>query len=63
MTDLPLKIDYERIKARKGANKARVAIAHRLLTVAWHVLREHRDYRPGGVDAVAPAPVPSSQLS
>jgi len=45
-TDDSLKEGYERIKAKKGYNKARVAIARKLLTLAYHVLKEKRNYRP-----------------
>jgi len=44
--DDELKEDYERIKAKKGYNKAKVAIARRLLTIAFHVLKERRNFRP-----------------
>lgn len=45
-TDPALRQEYERIKAKKGSNKAKVAIARRLLTIAYCVLKEGRDYRP-----------------
>lgn len=44
--DDELKDEYERIKAKKGYNKAKVAIARKLLTIAFHVLKEKRNYRP-----------------
>jgi len=44
--DEELKDEYERIKAKKGYNKAKVAIARKLLTIAYHVLKEKRNYRP-----------------
>ena len=62
-TDISLKMEYERLKARKGVNKAKVAIAHRLLAFAWHVLHERRDYRPGSQGAVALTLAQSSRLS
>jgi len=37
---------YERLKAAKGANVAKVAVAKRLLTIAYRVLSEGRPYRP-----------------
>lgn len=43
--DDELKDEYERLKAKKGYNKAKVAIARRLLTIAFHVLKEKRNYR------------------
>jgi len=45
-SDEELKFEYERIKAKKGYNKAKVAIARRLLTIAFHVLKEKRNYKP-----------------
>jgi transposase len=44
LSDPWLKEEYDRIKARKGSNKAKVAIARRLLTIAYHVLKEERNY-------------------
>lgn len=35
---------YERIKKRKGAHTAAVALARRLTEIAWHVLKEKRRY-------------------
>ncbi|HUW13724.1 MAG TPA: IS110 family transposase [Anaerolineae bacterium] len=37
---------YERLKAAKGANVAKVAVAKRLLTIAYRLLTEGRPYRP-----------------
>jgi transposase len=37
---------YERLKAAKGANVAKVAVAKRLLTIAYRLLSERRPYRP-----------------
>ena len=37
---------YERLKAAKGANVAKVAVAKRLLIIAYRVLSEGRPYRP-----------------
>jgi transposase len=42
--DEELREDYERMKAKKGYNKAKVAIARKLLTMAYHVLKEKRTY-------------------
>jgi len=36
---------YQRIKRRKGANKAKVAAARRLLTIVYRVLKENRPWR------------------
>ena len=43
-TERALKFDYERLKATKGANRAKVAVARKLLTIAYQMLREQRDY-------------------
>jgi len=37
---------YERLKPAKGANVAKVAVAKRLLTIAYRLLKEGRPYRP-----------------
>ena len=37
---------YERLKPAKGANVAKVAVAKRLLTIAYRLLTENRPYRP-----------------
>ena len=39
-----LKLDYERLKATKGANRAKVVVARKLMTIAYQVLRDQRDY-------------------
>ena len=39
-----LKFDYERLKATKGANRAKVVVARKLLTIAYQMLRDQRDY-------------------
>ena len=43
--DPTLRRFYERLAGRKGANTAKVATARRLLTIAYRVLKEDRDYR------------------
>lgn len=43
--DEELREDYERIKSRKGYNKAKVAVARKLLTIVYHVLKEKRTYQ------------------
>jgi transposase len=45
--DLSLRIYYEKIKARKGANHAKVATARRLLKIVYQVLSQERNYFPG----------------
>jgi len=42
--DAELCDDYERLKAKKGYNKAKVAVARKLLTIVYHVLKEKRMY-------------------
>jgi transposase len=39
---------YQRIKKRRGAKIARVAVMRRLATVLWHMLKHQQPYRPGG---------------
>ena len=47
-SDPQLRARYEHLKIR-GTNKARVAIARRLLTIAFQILRDQRPYeRRGG---------------
>lgn len=43
--DLPLRELYESLKARKGANKAKVAVARRLAIIAYSVLSQKRTYQ------------------
>lgn len=43
--DEELREDYERLKVKKGYNKAKVAVARKLLTIVYHVLKEKRNYR------------------
>ena len=42
---------YERLKTAKGANVAKVAVAKRLLTIAYRLLKECRPYRPAAQQA------------
>ena len=44
--DFDLRIFYERIKKRKGANSAKVATARRLLMIIYRMLKENRPYIP-----------------
>ncbi|HLG89077.1 MAG TPA: IS110 family transposase [Alphaproteobacteria bacterium] len=46
--DPDLKAYYERLKATKGANRAKVATARRLLTIAFQLLRDGRSYERRG---------------
>ncbi|HLG90142.1 MAG TPA: IS110 family transposase [Alphaproteobacteria bacterium] len=47
-TDPDLKAYYERLKATKGTNPAKVATARRLLTIAFQLLRDGRSYERRG---------------
>jgi transposase len=37
--------DYRRLVARRGKMKATIAIGHRILVIAYHVLRDRQEYR------------------
>ena len=41
---------YSRIAARRGSNRAAVAVAHSILTVIYHILKERVLYRELGSD-------------
>ena len=47
-TDAEIRAYYERIKARKGPNPAKVATARRLATIVCRVLSQKRSYRVCG---------------
>ena len=47
VSDAQLRAQYEHLKVR-GTNKARVAIARKLLTIAFQILRDQRAYEPRG---------------
>jgi transposase len=46
--DLRMKEWYQRIKRRRGAKIARVAVMRRLATIIWHMLKHQQPYRPCG---------------
>src|ERR687896_54610 len=47
--DTYLAAQYQRIRARRGANRASLAVAHSLLTAVWHMLQTGQTYLdPGG---------------
>ena len=46
-SDPELRAQYDHLKFR-GVNKARVAIARKLLTIAFQILRDQRAYEPRG---------------
>jgi transposase len=47
--DTYLAAQYQRLRARRGANKATTAVAHSMLIAAWHMLQAGETYNdPGG---------------
>jgi transposase len=49
--DHTLKNWYRRIKSRRGAKIARVAVMRRLATILWHMVRRQEPYVVGGLGA------------
>jgi transposase len=49
--DARMKEWYQRIKKRRGAKIARVAVMRRLATILWYMLKRQQPYRPGGKGA------------
>jgi transposase len=45
-SDFDIRVYYQRMKKRKGANSAKVATARRLLTIIYRVMKEKRAYIP-----------------
>jgi transposase len=45
-----LAAQYQRLRARRGHNKATTAIAHSMLTAAWHMLQTGETYNDPGAD-------------
>ena len=45
-----LKAQYLRLRRRRGEKKAVIAVAHSLLVIAYHVLKENRPYQELGDD-------------
>ena len=43
----PLRAFAERVRARRGANKAAVAVARKLTVLCWHLLTKEQDYAFG----------------
>ena len=41
---------YRRVASRRGAKRALIAVAHSLLTVVYHVLRDQTEYHQLGAD-------------
>ena len=47
--DIYLNAQYQRVGARRGANRASLAVAHSLLVAVWHMLQTGETYLdPGG---------------
>jgi transposase len=47
--DTYLSAQYARLRARRGANKATIAVCHSILTAVWHMLQTGETYTdPGG---------------
>jgi transposase len=61
-TDPQLRAQYEHLKL-KGVNKARVAVARRLLTIAFQILRDQRCYEWRGANGAEDASSTISRLS
>jgi transposase len=51
--DTYLSAQYHRIAARRGANKAAVAVAHSMLVIIYCILKHHIPYREMGADYFA----------
>ena len=47
--DLSMKAWYTKIKKRRGSKIARVAVMRRLATMVWHMVKNHKPYRIGGL--------------
>ncbi|ORT48045.1 transposase, partial [Frankia sp. KB5] len=45
-----LSAQYKRVKANRGASKARVAVEHSILVAAWHMLSRGEPYHDLGAD-------------
>src|SRR3954470_4186225 len=46
--DTYLAAQYRRLKARRGANKATIAVCHSILTAVWHMLQTGETYTDPG---------------
>jgi len=51
--DTYLAAQYHRIAARRGANKAAVAVAHSILVIIYSMLKNHLPYQEMGADYFA----------
>lgn len=43
-----LSAQYHRLAARRGSNRAAVAVGHSILVIAYHLLKRHQPYRELG---------------
>lgn len=48
--DSYLSAQYKRIAARRGRNRAAVAVGHSILVIVYHILRDNVDYQELGAD-------------
>lgn len=48
--DTYLSSQYHRIAARRGSNRAAIAVGHTILVIAYHILKEHQPYYELGAD-------------
>lgn len=48
--DSYLKAYYHRLASRRGKKRAIVAVAHKLLVMVYHMLKEHQAYQELGID-------------
>ncbi|NQY80096.1 MAG: IS110 family transposase, partial [Candidatus Caenarcaniphilales bacterium] len=44
---------YERILPRRGAKRAQIAVAHKILIAAYHILKNKEPYRELGAEFLA----------
>jgi transposase len=49
-----LQAQFLRLKARRGAKKAILAVAASMLNAAWHMLKDRVEYKDLGADHFAP---------
>jgi len=45
-----LSAQYKRIAARRGRNRATVAVGHSILVIAYHLIKNNVDYQELGAD-------------
>ena len=45
-----LSAQYHRIAARRGGNRAAVAVGHSILVIAYHILKDHQPYKELGAN-------------